>query len=185
MSTAPIGPRTLVRNAALAGLVTFALWGSWTHGSVPGQISLDHAVGLAAIVVLGAVQVGQAATVRGLLRQLEELRAPRDNIEGLPIGTIAPAFDLPGIHGRRGSLSALRATGRPIAPLFVHPGCGPCESIVVELGSWRDRLRDTLVLMPIGGGGLDANSAWAREHNIDEMLVRGLFDRPTPIPASD
>jgi thiol-disulfide isomerase/thioredoxin len=172
VSSAPIGPWTLVRNAAVAGLIVAALWGSWLHGDVLESLPVERAVGLAAIVVLAAVQVWQAVTVQALRRDVEDLRNPRAKPEGLPIGTLAPDFELPGIDGRRGSLRALLAAGRPVALLFVHPGCGPCQSLIGELGQWRDRWHESLVVMPIGSGDLDANTAWAREHGVGEMLVQ-------------
>lgn len=171
-STAPIGMGTIARNAAIGVLIAAALWGSWTYERVPEQLPPDQAIGLAAIVVFGAVQVWQSATVQALRRQLAEVRAVQPGAEGLPIGTVAPEFDLPGIDGSRGILSGLVEFGRPVALVFLYPGCDPCERLAAELPQWRQRRNGALTLMPIGSGGLAANTAWARKHDLSEMLVQ-------------
>lgn len=171
-STAPIGKGTLARNAAIGVLIAAALWGSWAYAGVPEQLPADQAAILAALVVLGAVQVWQAAALRALRHQLAEARAAQPTAEGLPVGTVAPEFDLPGIDGGRSTLDSLVAAGRPVALVFLYPGCDPCERLAAELPQWRQRRNGALTLVPVGSGGLAANTAWAREHNLGDMLVQ-------------
>jgi hypothetical protein len=66
-------------------------------------------------------------------------------VEDLPVGTLAPEFDLPGIDGTRVTLSALVNTGHPAALVFVYPGCEPFtdwpassqSGAIAALGPWR------------------------------------------------
>lgn len=173
-STGPISGWTLARDAGIAVLVSGALWGSSTHGGVPGDLPPDRAVGLAAIVMFAAVQTWQAAKLRALRRELAELRHGPSGAEaeGLAVGSVAPGFDLPGIDGGRGTLGALVDAGNPVALVFVDPGCGPCQIVAGELADWRTRRRATLTVIAIGGGDLAANAEWARTHDVHDMLVQ-------------
>jgi peroxiredoxin len=52
---------------------------------------------------------------------------------GLPVGTLAPDFDLPDLQGGRRALSAFR--GRRVLLVFFNPGCGFCTSMAPELAA--------------------------------------------------
>jgi thiol-disulfide isomerase/thioredoxin len=55
--------------------------------------------------------------------------------EGLPIGTEAPALELPSLDGEAVSLESLR--GRETLFLFWNPGCGFCQSMHDDLLAWE------------------------------------------------
>jgi thiol-disulfide isomerase/thioredoxin len=55
--------------------------------------------------------------------------------EGLPIGTEAPALELPSLDGETVSLDALR--GRETLLLFWNPDCGFCQSMRDDLLAWE------------------------------------------------
>jgi len=118
-SAAPIGGRTLARNAAIAVLAGFALWGSSAHPGLPAGLPAEQAVGAAIAVALASVQVRQAVLLRALGRDMAQSRSPRPTGGGLPVGTIAPAFDLPGTDGQHRSLESLTAAGRPVLLAFL------------------------------------------------------------------
>nr|WSX54097.1 TlpA family protein disulfide reductase [Streptomyces sp. NBC_00974] len=175
-SAAPIGGRTLARNTAIAVLAGFALWGSAVHPGGPAGLPAERAVGTAIAVALASVQVRQAALLRALRRDLAESRSPRPAGQGLPVGTIAPAFDLPGTDGRHHSLGSLTAAGRPVLLVFLSPACAPCRTVALDLNQWLQDQHEDLTVMPIGSGDLAANTEWAREHGLGPMLIQDTYE---------
>jgi hypothetical protein len=68
-------------------------------------------------------------------------RAPAQRPEpaGLPVGTLAPDFELPDLTGARRSLSDFR--GRDLLLIFFNPECGFCSKMASDLAA-----------LPIEGG---------------------------------
>src|SRR5215218_3512162 len=121
LHSAPAGGKTLARNAALAAVAGFVLWQGYNGAgpSAVGWLSSPSATRIAALVfglvVLGLL-VGAWLLLFQLVRQngrllsrvevLEGWRlasgaAPSANgsAKGLPVGTQAPGFELPGLKG--------------------------------------------------------------------------------------
>ena len=144
----PIGAQTVARNAAIGALAAAALVGSLAYEGLLSGLPADHAIAIAAVVALAAVQVRQGATLRALRRQLEDRGATSAAREGLAVGAAAPEFDLPDLGGRRASLRGLLTAGRPLALVFVHLTCAPCRTLVEDLREWRDSR--ALTVMPSG-----------------------------------
>jgi peroxiredoxin len=91
---------------------------------------------------------------------------------GLPVGTQAPTFALPGLHGETLTLEALRANDKPVLLLFSDPGCGPCNALLPEIGRWQRDYSGKLTLAVISRGTPDANLAKSSEHGITQVLVQ-------------
>src|SRR5439155_908025 len=51
--------------------------------------------------------------------------------EGLPLGSDAPAFELPDLAGERKSLAQFR--GQPLLLIFFNPDCGFCHELMPNL----------------------------------------------------
>src|SRR5216117_3455111 len=56
-----------------------------------------------------------------------------DEPEGLPVGTDAPAFELPDLEGERKSLAQFR--GQPLLLIFFNPACGFCRDLAPKLAA--------------------------------------------------
>lgn len=67
--------------------------------------------------------------------------AQRHEPRGLPVGTVAPDFELPDFTGARRKLSEFR--GRDILLIFFNPKCGFCTQMAADLAA----------LPPAGDGG--------------------------------
>jgi peroxiredoxin len=69
-------------------------------------------------------------------------RSPAQRREpvGLPVGTLAPDFELPDLTGARRKLSEFR--GRDVLLIFFNPKCGFCA-----------KMADDLAAQPLGAGG--------------------------------
>ena len=102
-------------------------------------ISIGLALALAAILIgnwLGWQLLRQNG--RMLLR-LDELEKRLNELEfgegeepqGLPVGTEAPAFELPDLAGDRKSLASFH--GQPLLLIFFNPACGFCRELLPKL----------------------------------------------------
>jgi len=76
-----------------------------------------------------------------LLLRLDELEKRLDELEfgegeeqaGLPLGTEAPAFELPDLAGGRQSVAQFR--GQPVLLIFFNPDCGYCRELMPKLAA--------------------------------------------------
>ena len=198
LSEGPIGGRTLVRNAALvalAGVVVVAgACGArmetvpWQGGSVmAGWIGLGLGgaallIGVAVVWLLAQL-IGQNGRLLSRLDALESRLATGTlapgvadaadaAVPGLPVGSVAPAFQLPGLFGEVLTLDALRATGRPALLAFVDPGCGPCNALLPDLARWQKDLAGTVTLALVSRGTPDENRAKTQEHGLTQVLLQ-------------
>jgi methylamine dehydrogenase accessory protein MauD len=171
-STTPVSGATITRNAVLGVVAALVVGGGVTGDRVPEALPTDHAVGLAVITGLGAVLVWQGSGLRALRRRVDEQAAVTLGPEGLPAGSVAPEFDLPDTSGGRVTLGGLLAAGRRVLLVFVHPGCELCAMLADELPRWRERTANTLTIVVVGNGDMEANAGWAREHHAKDLLVQ-------------
>jgi peroxiredoxin len=172
----PVGWRTLLRNVALAApaaLITVEGSGP----SLPAWVSDRSAAELAAIggfiaaALLGALAMRFRRQRDGFRQGLENARADLARIPlGLPIGVAAPDFTLPSINGEKVSLDELRARGRPVALLFVSPGCGPCEQVFSNVGRWQRPLAEDITLALVSSGTPEENQAAVGNGDTNVLL---------------
>src|SRR5689334_21506958 len=59
--------------------------------------------------------------------------APRREPAGLPVGTVAPDFELPDLAGGRHKLSEYR--GQDVLLIFFNPKCGFCTKMAADLAA--------------------------------------------------
>ncbi|WP_165956719.1 peroxiredoxin family protein [Kribbella antibiotica] len=171
-SARPIGAPTLLRNVVLGLLVLAAVLGSLARDDVPQELPFGYAAGTAALAVIGVVQLHQGLALRQLRRRIDVRPPAQAAAKGLPVGVLAPEFDLASTDGGRGSLRSALAAGAPVLLLSLRPGCGPCARIAEELPRWRERLAGKATVLLIGTGDAASVAAWAREHRVGEMLIQ-------------
>jgi peroxiredoxin len=199
LHSAPAGWKTLARNGVLAGVAGFVLWEGY-DGAGPsarswlGALSTAQLLGLLGGVLVLALLAGQWGFLVHLLRQngrllvrLEALEAtlaeggsvaPSENgtpvhqAEGLPVGSPAPEFGLPGLHGETLTLEALRSSGKPVMLLFTDPGCGPCNALLPEVGRWQEEHAQKLTLSLISRGDPEENKTKAQEHGLKNVVLQ-------------
>ena len=92
--------------------------------------------------------------------------------EGLPFGTVAPAFSLTNLQNEATTLDALRAKSKPVLLVFSDPGCGPCNALMPDIGKWQRDHADKLTVAVVSRGGADANRAKAEEHALQNVLLQ-------------
>ncbi len=180
----PIGWRTLARNAVLAGLSLAVLVAADGASLFPPIGDIDP-TGLvvvfvaAGFVILAALLLNVIAQNGRLLVRIEALEAraagaavPAPKIAGHPIGTPAPSFSLTGLRGETMTLEALRAGEMPVVLLFSDAGCGPCNSLLPEVGRWQREYASRVAVAVISRGTIEANRAKSSEHGLRTVLLQ-------------
>jgi protein-disulfide isomerase/uncharacterized membrane protein YphA (DoxX/SURF4 family) len=190
----PIGPPTVIRNAVLLALAILVsiypapLWASafaWV-----GLIDVREALVLGVILLLAAVVAGQGWMLLNLARQQGRLMLRLDAVEGqsnaqaeqprreggdrpagLPLGTTAPAFELPSLEGGRVSLDELCASGHPVLLVSIDPECGPCASLLPDIAGWQ-KSADALTVAILSRGSAKANRRKLEHHGISRVLLQ-------------
>jgi peroxiredoxin len=84
---------------------------------------------------------------------------------GLPVGSVAPAFELPDLAGSRRALSAFR--GRRLLLIFFNPRCGFCTRMAADLAALpADGAEGRPLPLVISTGDAEENRKLVAEHGI-------------------
>ncbi len=198
--SSPAGWSTLIRNGVLAAIAGFIVWGGRADpgpGVAGGLDGLTTAgqLGLVGGAIMSAILTAIGWVVLNLVRQngrlllrLEALEsrldatgvapeqaqvgAPAAPEPGLPIGTPAPNFSLSGLHGETLTLGALLAAGKQVMLIFSDPNCGPCNSLLPDIGRWQSEHSGKLTIALISRGASEANRAKSAEHGLTHVLLQ-------------
>jgi methylamine dehydrogenase accessory protein MauD len=200
LHSGPVGWSTLLRNGLLAVVALFIIWqgqgnpGPSAVGWVAGLTTVERigvVGGLSTLGLLGAMcwLLVQVLSQQGrLLLRLDTLEArlaggmaPTDNgapggPQGLPVGTLAPEFELPDLEGQKHTLAALRAPGKPVVLLFVAPNCGPCNALLPDISRWQVEHAEQLTVALISRGDRGPNRAKATEHGTTLVLLQDDYE---------
>ncbi|MCM6776881.1 redoxin domain-containing protein [Nocardia sp. CDC159] len=169
--SAPIGGRTLIRNGVLIAMAVLVTAGSIGYPRVPLGLSVERAVGTAVAAGLAALVVLLFGEVRALRRRVDEQALSTLGAEGLPVGAVAPEFELLDTRGGRVSLETLQRNGRQLLLVFVHPACEMCAALARELPRWRVRAQRALTIAVVGNGAVDEYAEWGRRQGLGEIPV--------------
>jgi peroxiredoxin len=162
---------TVARNLVLALPAAYvALTGpgpsltSWLAGSDATDLWL---------IATGALATLATTTSVLLWRENRRLRSTDGRTVTAPrqIGALAPQFSLPSAAGGVVSLQDLLADDRACVLTFVHPGCGPCATLLPELARWHDTITERLALTLVAAAEAMQAEALAREHGLTDVLI--------------
>jgi len=165
-----VGAPWLVAIAAgvvIAGLVGFQVWFSM-------QLLAQNGRTLGRLEMLESTLRGLRAEIGlhddSLLEHGELGRGLTGG--GLPVGAPAPDFELDATDGGRYSLTSLLSGERPVVLVFSAAGCGPCEALLPQIGSWQRQYRDQLQIGLITSGAREHTEAGAADHGLDWVLLQ-------------
>src|SRR5258705_334888 len=79
---------------------------------------------------------------------------PSPELQGLPLGTDAPAFQLPAYRRVSTSLAELLEPGKPVLLIFSNPNCGPCAALFGELAQWQRTYPEQVTMAVLTQGTL-------------------------------
>ncbi len=112
---------------------------------------------------------------------------------GLPIGTRAPDFELPGITGEKRSLKSLLAGGKDLVLIFTSPWCKSCEVLAGNLTRWKYEMSGLPNIVLISRGTAKENLNKLKGFEASSILlqekseVAGVYDcsaTPTAVLVS-
>lgn len=196
LHSAPVGWATLVRNGLLAVIAGFVVWQGWqTPGlsavSWLGDLTFTQLMTLAIGIIILSVLTVEGWLIFHLMRQNGRLLLRIETLEkrldgagtplvseqamptsGLPVGTLAPAFQLSGLYGETLTLDALRSRSKPLMLIFSDPGCGPCNALMPEIAQWQHDYVSNLTVALISRGTVEANRAKSGEHALTHILLQ-------------
>jgi thiol-disulfide isomerase/thioredoxin/uncharacterized membrane protein YphA (DoxX/SURF4 family) len=193
----PVGRETLLRNGALALVAGFVVaMGRPLHAGPSAFVwlsGLSHAeiVG----VVFGGLIVGllliQTWFLVRLSLQHDRLLRARSSISalapeggaahihdeaappaGMPVGSPAPRFTLPDLHGSMVTLDDLLAEEKPVMLFFTNPGCIPCAALMPEIGRWQREHPARLTVAVIGEGTAEENRSKVEGAGLRDVLLQ-------------
>lgn len=162
MHSSPAGWSTLARNTVLAAPAAFVIW-QGREGDV-GPSAVGWLGALSAVQGLGLFA---AVLVVGLLAA----RWWTQRMAGLPVGSLAPAFDLLNLEGEKVTLDSLRSTGKPVLLFFTDPECDYCAEVLPDVGRWQDDLADEFTIAIISCDDPEVNRAMSNEHGLSRVLL--------------
>jgi len=184
LHSAPAGPGTLIRNVVLIALAVFVVargpenTGPGIGEYLAGLSSVQFAWGVTAFSLVGICTACtwfmlQLYKQNGRLLQRIEALEHRGGNEaaggasleptnerphvGLPLGSLAPAFELSDLGGRSHSLQSLLSDLKPLMLLFIDPECGPCKAMLPNVTLWHSEYTEIVKIALISRGGAKAN----------------------------
>ncbi len=193
----PVGWQTLIRNGILAAIAVFVTWQArtnpgWSAFGWLGTLSVAGRLAVAAGAVLVAVLVVQWWLLMQMLQQNGRLLVRLGAVEhqlgidgwavldaqqaGRPLGASAPGFALPSLDGGIVTLSALCSRGKPVILIFTDPSCGPCLTLLPEIGRWQREHVRQLTIAVISRGSLEDNRSKRVEHGLTNVLLQQDFE---------
>lgn len=188
LDSTPIGWKTLLRNAAFAGIAALIWWQGRTEPLSAEATSKTWAVNaqLEVSAVIGVVLAGTLLTggwlIFRLQRRLASLESSLNTVgftlspgastltAGLAVGTRAPGFRLSGLDGKTATLDSLRSAGKPIVLVFTDTQCGPCKLLLPALRRWQSDYAAHLAIVNIRSSTLALNQANGDAHDVQNVL---------------
>ncbi len=175
----PVSKKSLIRNIIFAILAFFLVaQGAAGQGlsftDLSGEMAIQLFLGLATIGLLGAVvfylkKISEQQTQ--IMRRIEILELVShegghevkredagDPHDSLPIGSIAPNFELPDLSGKTVTFEHLLAKTKPLLFFFVSPTCSPCQALLPEIEEWQNELKDKVEFVFVSSGKASENA---------------------------
>ena len=201
LSSAPISPATLVRNAVLTTIAVSLAWhaqlghlGSW---SWLGALDWSDWLAMAAIVMTGLFSVLLFALWVQQGRILKALGEPgkvgrhastgvSDIGSGLEVGSRLPSLRLDTLQGGVVDLLEGAPDDRPTLLVFIHTQCAPCITLLPTLRTWQTSETATFDVVIVASGARGRVAELAVEHRLTRVLhdARGETSRVLHVPAT-
>lgn len=172
----PLGWPTLARNLGFALCAGFIVW----QGQPALQASslvLSNRLGGAQYIPLVALMAASVAVVIYFQRwhtrkSVSALKHTAPEPQGLPVGTLAPPFQLAAYRREQTSLAELLAPGKPLLLIFANPNCGPCAALFGELAQWQRTYPEQVTIAVLTQGTLKENFVNIARNDLRNILFQ-------------
>lgn len=189
----PVSKKSLIRNVVFAILAFFlAARGANNQGlgftELTSEMALQLILGLGIVGLLGAVvfylkkiseqqlQIMRRIEILELVSHEGGHEVKRDEAgdphDSLPIGAIAPDFELPDLSGKLVTFEHLLTKAKPLLFIFVSPTCGPCQALLPEIEEWQNELKDKVEFVLFSSGEAKANAEKFGGTNFKRILLQ-------------
>ena len=186
-SSGPIGWTSLGRNLALsllAGLIIRQYDGStkWI-GEIPSVDKAELTLQIAAFCLLAVegwylvrlVRAYEQFAPHPAASPLPAERSSKPDTS-LPIGSLAPEFQLPDADGAPTKLADLRALGRSVALIFVDARCNACLELLPALGHWQRDHADKLTFVAVFSGSVETTRTKSSDYELTHVLQQSAHE---------
>jgi uncharacterized membrane protein YphA (DoxX/SURF4 family)/thiol-disulfide isomerase/thioredoxin len=168
----PLGWPTLVRNLIFALGASIVLWQAQTRPRLSIFDALARLGVFQWLLLLGGLSV-VAGTLMYLHRRRQRLLLKASAApQGLPLDSIAPAFELDAYTGGKTSLVQLLAHSKPLLLIFTNPSCGPCVVLFKEIKEWQESHSDQLTIALISFGTIKENFVNVARNRLGQVLLQ-------------
>lgn len=131
-----------------------------------GRVARPLAIGSDQVLALAREALPKGAGGKKRLPGQRPLTESRIERNGLPVGALAPDFELP--EARGGKVSLAEHQGKKVLLVFGDPSCGPCEQLAPHLIRLHELHRGNgLDLLLVGRGDLEENRKKAEAHGYE------------------
>ena len=178
----PLGWPTLARNMVFAVCAGFVIW-QGQQAIQASTLLLSENLGgrqyfplvafLAMAIVVATVIYFQRARARTGHADPSH-NHPSPTPQGLPLGAVAPAFQLPAYRRDHTSLADLLEPEKPVLLIFSNPHCGPCAALFGELAEWQRTYPEQVTIAVITQGTLKENFVNIARNDLRNILFQDL-----------
>jgi len=168
----PIGRPTLVRNLLFAAGAAFVFWQSRIAGNANILSTLADLTLNQFLWLVGAILFALSLLVYGLRGRQAAHSHAGAHLQGLPLESAAPQFELNAYQGGIVSLADLLGPGKPVLLIFTNPTCGPCVSLFGEIKDWQDAHSDHLTIGVLSFGTIKENFVNVARNDLGQLLLQ-------------
>jgi hypothetical protein len=189
VSATPIGRSTVVRNVVLASMAMLLLVmgpgatlgaavDRWAGAPTGERLAWLGAIGLLALIIATLGTTLGARTQHALQARAPVKPAPPpewhlDGARGLPVGTLAPTFDLPVLTGDHASIETLTKAGAPVVLIFAGTPCAACVGLWPDIERWQHDHGAALRIAVVGIGRPQAIEGKLMGTDLQDVLLAG------------
>ena len=197
LHSTPIGWSTLLRNSILGALAGAVLWHEqyvpgiglsvvFVHLTTSEIVSLSTTLLVLLIFAVSGrlfvlhiprqqgrslLRIEMLEQCLGIRKQLP-LPTPVQPTHGLPVGTLAPHFQLPGLYGETLNVGDLCVRGNQVLLVFSDPDCGVCNALLHEVAFWQDVHGSKLTVVLISRGKREENEKKSTHFRLINVLLQ-------------
>lgn len=189
-----VSGRTLARNIglmAVAAVVAVAGWSNSGPSAVAWVGDLDPITAVAILAGVGLLaaalnfafswqlmkQNGRLVAELARVAPAGDQHAPEAST-GLPLGRLAPEFELPALAGGITSLEDLLVPGQGLILFFSDPGCTACDPLLPEIARLQADPEADPRAVALSPGDREAVQKKAEEHGLEPVLLLEDFELP-------
>ncbi len=193
----PVSPKSIIRNIIfIIPAVVLIAAGKENQGLDLFDSNINNPTESTMTVIIGIATIGLLAAVVYFLKQISEQQVQimrrieileftahdgtkeveREDVknptQGLPIGAIAPEFELPDLNGKKFGLKDLLKPQKTTLFFFVSPTCNPCGALLPEIEAWQEEFKQKLHFVFISSGKASDNTDKLGGQSFKQILLQ-------------